>query len=134
LFIVHLAIGGSRFAGKPLGHREPRFRDKLKACVARWREFADFGQFGDASMTNDPTGENRGYLASALGWRQIAGGRKNSRRHDSTFISREATNVNAHRVHPWVMYAIGARRCARKQQTSQAGRPRHHHKAICAKG
>jgi len=56
--IVHLAIRVSRSESETPSHREPRFRDKLKAHVARKREFGRFLQLGDSAMTNDATSEN----------------------------------------------------------------------------
>ena len=111
--IVHLAVRGRRFACKALGHREPRFRDNLKASVAKLREFLGFGPFSAASMTNDAMSKNRGNLTPTFFRRRVTRGRKNSRRHNSASILRGSRNVNADCVHPWVMYAVHHQLCAR---------------------
>jgi len=110
--IVHLAVGGRGFACTALGHREPRFRDNLKASVAKSRRFLGFGPLSAASMTNDAMSENRSDLTPTFFRCRVTRGRKNSRQHNSASILRGPRNVNADCVHPWVMYAVRHQLCA----------------------
>ena len=52
-------------------HREPRFRENLKACVARWRELADCGPSGGTAEAKDTFDENGRDLAASVFGRQV---------------------------------------------------------------
>ncbi len=111
-FIDHLAFGGSPDIGEAHVHREPRFRDNLKAWVARWRQFARLDHFGDAAVPDDPSGEYGSHAATARLGRRAAGGRSSGRRHQSAPVRQGQDDRDARCVHPRVMYAVRACRCA----------------------
>jgi hypothetical protein len=79
--IDHLTLRAPQTTGGAHGHREPRFRDNLKAWVARWRELADAGQVGSAAVANYARRQNCGNLAASFVGQFNAKGRV--RRHES---------------------------------------------------
>jgi hypothetical protein len=104
--IIHLAFRVSPSRSETPRHREPRFRGKLKAGVARWRKLFD------AAMTKDTLRENGSHLATAFVGRQVASGWYSVIRHESAPTPGGIVNVDARCVHPWVTYAVCRRRCA----------------------
>ncbi len=108
--IVVLAfVGGLR---APHGHREPRFRDNLKALLAKRDNLADFGRMDATAVTNHPFRKDGSDLATPLVGCQISRAARSARRHELGTIAKRPVCMDARCALSWVIYAGRAWCCA----------------------